>query len=254
MPLSPTLPEDLWSDVMWESPTKSNYSHLDGRRLVANDFTADFSRRLSFHNWIEEDVVLDRQGLEHYLRRAMPAAGLARRPGRASRALRDTVHRPLSVEALQRQLGSADFCFDPAYAAQAHHMLPGLPWSQGRDEFMRLVRLGLRPNHYFLGLGCGPLAAGQHAVRYLLTGRYYCLEQDEYLLRAAIEYEVPNAGLIHKRARFQLNDLENVAAIMQKTVSWLPDPPSYFDFVMVHRTVRSPLSAHHSTCSSLHRP
>ena len=209
------------------------------RRLVANDFNADFSRRLSFHNWVEEDVILDRAGLEKYLRRALAAAGLARRPGRASRALRNTVHRPQSVEVLQRELGNVGFSFDTAYAAQAHHMLPGAPWSQGRDEFMHLVRHGLRPNHYFLGLGCGPLATGHHLVRYLLTGRYSCIEQDEYLLRAAVEYEIPTAGLIHKRPRFLLNDLAEVAALMKKPAAWLPDPPSYFDFVMVQRPVRA---------------
>ena len=207
------------------------------RRLVANDFNADFSRRLSFHNWVEEDVILDRSRLERYLRRALSAAGLARKPGRASRALRNTIHRPQTVEALQRALSAADFSFDAAYAAHAHQLLSGAPWSQGRDEFMRLVRHGLRPNHYFLGLGCGPLATGHHLVRYLLTGRYHCLEQDEYLLRAAIEYEIPAAGLIHKKPRFLLNDLAEVAALLKKPpqATWLPEPPSYFDFVMVER-------------------
>ena len=192
--------------------TMSNISAR--RRLVANDFNAEFSRRLSFHNWLEEDVVLDREGLERYLRRALTTAGLARRPGRASRALRNTLHTPQTVEALQRELAAAKFSFDSAYAAQAHHMLPGAPWSQGRDEFMHLIRLGLRPNHYFLGLGCGPFATGHHLVRYLLTARYFCIEQDEYLLRAALEYEVPAAGLIHKKPRFLLNDLAEVAAIV----------------------------------------
>ena len=211
------------------------------RRLVANDFNADFSRRLSFHNWLEEDVILDRSRLDRYLRRALAAAGLSRRAGRAGRSMRNTVHQPQSVEALQRTLAAASFSFDPAYAAQAHHMLPGAPWSRGRDEFMQLVRLGLRPNHYFLDLGCGPLATGQHLVRYLLTGRYYCIEHDEYLLRAAVEYEIPAAGLIHKRPRFLLNDLAEVAELMKKPVPSLPDPPSVFDFVLV----QTPLSADH---------
>ena len=65
-----------------------------------------------------------------------------------------------------------------------------------------MVRHGLRPPHYLLEVGCGALTTGQHVARYLLTGRYYCIESDEFLLRAAVEYEVPAAGLIYKRPRF----------------------------------------------------
>ena len=135
-------------------------------------------------------------------------------------------HKPLSVTSLEKQLASgAKFSFDPAFAAQAHHMLPGQPWSHGRDTFMRLVRLGLRPNHYFLALGCGPFATGHHVVRYLLTGRYFCIETDEYLLRAAVEFEVPSKGLIHKRPRFLLNDVSDVASLMNPPpFSWLSTP------------------------------
>ena len=148
-------------------------------------------------------------------------------------------HRPRTAEVLQREFRNADFAFDAAFAVQAHHMLPTDPWAHGRDDFMRLVRHGLRPNHYFLSLGCGPLATGHHIVRYLLTGRYHCLESDEYLLRAAVEYEVPSKGLIHKRPRFLLNDLSEVAALMRKPPPWLASPPSHFDFVMLERRLGS---------------
>jgi hypothetical protein len=227
---------DAWAEMDehvegWNSPANASAS---GRRLVANDFNADFSRRLAFHTWIEEDVALDRRGLERYLRRALAASGIARaRTERGSRTQR--AHSPKSAEALQREYGTNQFAFDPAFAAQAHHMLPGAPWSHGRDAFMRLVRNGLRPNHYVLSLGCGPLATGHHVVRYLMTGRYHCVEPDEYLLRAAVEYEIPSKALIHKRPRFILNDFAEVASIMRKPPAWLPSPPSYFDLVHVER-------------------
>ena len=221
-----------WSDLLVSDEASAVAEPVDSnmtrRSLVANDFNADFSRRLTFHTWVAEDVVLDRRGLERYLQRAAEAAGLERRQtARPPRAR--------TVEALQRDFSAGKFAFDAAFAAQAHHMLAGAPWAHGRDEFMRFVRQGLRPNHYFLGLGCGPLAAGHHVVRYLLTGRYHCIERDEYLLRAAVEYEIPSKGLIHKRPRFLLEDLSNVAALMQRPPSWLPSPPSYFDFVAVQR-------------------
>jgi hypothetical protein len=68
-----------------------------------------------------------------------------------------------------------------------------------------------------------------------MTGRYHCVEPDEYLLRAAVEYEIPSKALIHKRPRFILNDFAEVASIMRKPPAWLPSPPSYFDLVHVER-------------------
>ena len=211
----------------------STGSKGQGRRLVANDFTADFSRRLAFHTWIEEDVVLDRKGLERYLRRALSAAGLSKQQqGRAARP--PPAQRPRTVEALQHEYTtSASFAFSSMYAAHAHQMVPGAPWAHGRDDFMRLVRLGLRPNHYFLSLGCGSFATGHHVVRYLLTGRYSCIEANEYLVRAAVEYEIPSKGLIHKRPRLVFDELSEMATLMRRPPSWLPTPPSYFDFAAV---------------------
>ena len=187
------LEEDLSTHVAtdWEAAFDSleprTNASTAGRRLVANDFNADFSRRLTFHTWVEEDVALDRRALDRYLRRALAASGLSK-SGRSTAQN----HRPKSAEALQREFSAAGFAFDTAFAAQAHHMLSGVPWGSGRDAFMRLVRHGLRPNHYVLSLGCGPLATGHHVVRYLLTGRYHCIEPDEYLLRAMhLHHAVP---------------------------------------------------------------
>ena len=225
----------------WEHADIRNLSASGHRRaLVASDFSADFTRRLTFHRWIEEDVILDRKGFESYLVQAFASAGLKRRL-RSDADGTASYHKPLSVTSLEKQLASgAKFSFDPAFAAQAHHMLPGQPWSHGRDTFMRLVRLGLRPNHYFLALGCGPFATGHHVVRYLLTGRYFCIETDEYLLRAAVEFEVPSKGLIHKRPRFLLNDVSDVASLMNPPpFSWLSTPPPFFDFVVVQSGLES---------------
>ena len=249
-PSPPPPAEDTWALDCWAAleavdGTASESSmvphsmaeNTTGRRLVANDFNADFSRRLTFHTWVEEDVALDRRGLERYLRRSFAAAGLERQPSGKSGSFGGGAHRPKTVEALLRDFRDADFAFDPAYAAQAHHMLSGAPWSHGRDEFMHLIRHGLRPNHYFLSLSCGPLATGHHVVRYLLTGRYTCIESDEYLLRAAVEYEIPSKGLIHKRPRFLLDDVSEVAALTKRPPAWLPSPPSHYDFVVVQRPV-----------------
>lgn len=217
---------------------------VHGRRLAANNefnYNADYSRRLTFHTWLEEDVVLDRRGLARYLRLARSAAGLSTagaRGRRASARKRIKSQQPSGVEALERELAAGSFAFDASFAAQAHHVMqPGAPWGHGRDEFMHFVRHGLRPTHHFLSLGCGPLATGHHIVRYLLAGRYHCLEQDEYLLRAAVEYEIPANGLIHKRPRLVLGDLAEDGAIKAAPPVWLPASPSLFDFVAVQRAL-----------------
>ena len=116
---------------------------------------------------------------------------------------------------------------------RGHQMLSRHPRSRGRDDFMTAVRSGLRPHHYYLEVGCGAFAAGRHVVRFLLRGRYYCIEEDEYLLRAAVEYEVPAAGLIHKRPRFLLNSDVNVGALLERKTAWVSEAPSLFDYVVL---------------------
>ena len=207
-----------------------NSSCHRGRRLVATDFTSEFSRRLLFHKWVEDDVVLDRKALGQYLGDARRAAGLS------SQSHAVAASAPLTLQEITRQLGTAGLLVDASYAAEAHHMLTAQPRSRGRDEFMVVVRSGLRPHHYYLEVGCGGLAAGRHVVRFLLRGRYFCIEESEYLLRAAVEYEVPAAGLIHKRPRFLLNGDVNVGALLERPTPWVSEAPSLFDFVVLRPT------------------
>lgn len=236
--------EMLWPDVDYAeqaltsvvgpifSLPDANQTGLEGftqRRLVANDFTADFSRRLAFHRWIEQDVVLDRVGFEQYLQRSLQASGLGS-SARRKAARPQNAPKPLSK--LQQDLRAAGFQFNPAYFSLEHRMLPGAPWSRGRDQYMMLVRYGLRPNHYFFSAGCGPFSLSGHVVRYLLAGRYYCIEGDEYLLRAAVEYEVPEAGLIHKRPNFLLHHEPDVGVLGNRMEE---KPPSHFDFAMIQQ-------------------
>jgi hypothetical protein len=217
-------PDEAFARVV---PARHNSSCHRGRRLVATDFTSEFSRRLLFHKWVEDDVVLDRKGFGQYLSDSQGAAGLP------SKSHSGTPSAPLTLQEITRQLGTAGLLVDASYAAEAHHMLSAQPRSRGRDEFMVAVRSGLRPHHYYLEVGCGGLAAGRHVVRFLLRGRYFCIEESEYLLRAAVEYEVPAAGLIHKRPRFLLNGDVNVGALLERPTPWVSEAPSLFDFVVL---------------------
>lgn len=57
----------------------------------------------------------------------------------------------------------------------------------------------LSPNSCVLEIGCGTLRVGLHFIRYLNPQNFHCLERDELSLMAALRYELPSQGLLHKR-------------------------------------------------------
>lgn len=83
---------------------------------------------------------------------------------------------------------------------EEHHSNYGEPWAGGRDVFEFLAEsVHLTPNARVLEIGCGTLRVGLHFIRYLNPGNFHCLERDELSLMAAIRYELPSQGLLHKR-------------------------------------------------------
>jgi hypothetical protein len=58
-----------------------------------------------------------------------------------------------------------------------------------------LIAQGLRPTSKLLDVGCGALRAGIVLARYLQPGAYYGIDVNESLIRAALTYELPLAGL-----------------------------------------------------------
>lgn len=83
---------------------------------------------------------------------------------------------------------------------EEHHSNYGEPWAGGRDVFEFLAgSVHLTPNARVLEIGCGTLRVGLHFIRYLNPGNFHCLERDELSLMAAIRYELPSQGLLHKR-------------------------------------------------------
>ena len=73
-------------------------------------------------------------------------------------------------------------------------------WEQlGRLQFDFLVDQGLQPQHYLLDVGCGPLRAGVHFIRYLEPGHYYGVERDAEVLGAGRDVELPLQGLTERR-------------------------------------------------------
>eukprot|EP00238_Polyblepharides_amylifera_P012081 CAMPEP_0196595620 /NCGR_PEP_ID=MMETSP1081-20130531/81635_1 /TAXON_ID=36882 /ORGANISM="Pyramimonas amylifera, Strain CCMP720" /LENGTH=186 /DNA_ID=CAMNT_0041920255 /DNA_START=411 /DNA_END=968 /DNA_ORIENTATION=- len=108
---------------------------------------------------------------------------------------------PKTIEKMKAQIGKqprASLKVSPNYLAEEHHFQYGSPWANGKADFDMLKGLGLRPEHTLLEIACGSLRSGIHYIRYLKAGHYYCIERDEYSLRAGIEYELPLHDLFEK--------------------------------------------------------
>jgi SAM-dependent methyltransferase len=65
----------------------------------------------------------------------------------------------------------------------------------GRLQLDYLVERGLEPEHHLLDIGCGPLRAGVHFIRYLEPGHYAGVDKDGAVLEAARNVELPRYGV-----------------------------------------------------------
>ena len=89
--------------------------------------------------------------------------------------------------------------------AGKHRDLIGGLWDEiGRLSCEFLVARGLRPDAYFLDVGCGCLRVGVHLIDYLEPGHYFGIDLSEDLLHAGYEVELPRYGLQHKLPRENL--------------------------------------------------
>lgn len=85
---------------------------------------------------------------------------------------------------------------DAEIAAGKHRELIGPGWTRmGKLQVSFLTRQGLTPGASLLDVGCGSLRGGIHLARYLEPGRYYGIDVNASLIRAAVEVEIPRAGL-----------------------------------------------------------
>jgi len=74
-----------------------------------------------------------------------------------------------------------------------------------------------------LDVGCGPLRAGAHFIRYLNQGRYVGIDNNNELLNAGRLIEIPTQGLTEKNPRLRrVDDFD---------LSWLP-PAVRFNFAI----------------------
>lgn len=76
----------------------------------------------------------------------------------------------------------------------------------GALQFNLLTYLGLRETHYLLDVGCGSLRAGRLFISYLLPGRYYGIEPEQWLVEEGIKYEIGKDLVRIKKPTFNHND------------------------------------------------
>jgi SAM-dependent methyltransferase len=80
-----------------------------------------------------------------------------------------------------------------------HKGLVGGDWEEiGQLQFDFWLKQGLKPEHFFLDVGCGALRAGIHFVRYLETGHYFGIDNNKKALDAGRQVELLKHGLTHK--------------------------------------------------------
>ncbi len=80
-------------------------------------------------------------------------------------------------------------------------------WEQhGQAQFDYLVEQGLRPEHYLLDIGCGPLRGGVNFIRYLEAGHYYGVDKNAAVLEEAAGLELDRYRLRDKRPTLKADE------------------------------------------------
>ncbi len=77
--------------------------------------------------------------------------------------------------------------------------------TSGAVQFSLLAFLGLRQHHYLLDIGCGSLRGGRLFIPYLLPGRYFGIEPEDWLIDEGIANEIGEDLVALKRPQFSNN-------------------------------------------------
>ncbi len=102
-------------------------------------------------------------------------------------------------------LGTVMIFFD---RKQRRHNLvgPSKLWKMKRDfQIDFLKRVGLKPKHFLIDIGCGTLRGGIPIIQYLEDGHYFGIESRSHVL-AEGEKELSESGFLHKRATLISSD------------------------------------------------
>lgn len=80
-------------------------------------------------------------------------------------------------------------------------------WDEiGSLQLEFIISRGLLPHHFLLDVGCGSLRGGIHFISYLEDGHYFGIEAQQWLLDAATQFELPQAGLAERQINLLCRD------------------------------------------------
>ncbi len=106
-------------------------------------------------------------------------------------------------------------------------------------QFNLLTLLGLRESHSLLDVGCGSLRAGRLLVAYLLPGRYFGIEPEQWLIEEGIENEVGDDLIRLKKPLFSNDDNFTLSVFGRK-----------FDFILAQSIFSHTSQAQIARCLS----
>lgn len=109
----------------------------------------------------------------------------------------------------------------------------------GAMQFNLLTFLGLRETHYLLDIGCGSLRGGRLFIPYLLPGRYYGIEPEQWLIDDGIKNEIGQDMVTLKQPTFS-NDRNFTLTMFGRT----------FDFLLAQSIFTHAAQAHIRRCLS----
>jgi len=87
-------------------------------------------------------------------------------------------------------------------------------------QFNLLTFLGLRENHFLLDIGCGSLRAGKLFIPYLLTGHYFGIEPEQWLIEEGIKNEL-GKDIINIKAPTFSNDSNFTCTIFSRKFDFI---------------------------------
>lgn len=90
-------------------------------------------------------------------------------------------------------------------------------------QFNLLTFLGLREEHYLLDIGCGSLRAGKLFIPYLLTGHYFGIEPEKWLVEEGIINEL-GKDMVRIKAPVIINDDNFTCGFFNRK----------FDYILAH--------------------
>ena len=105
------------------------------------------------------------------------------------------------------------FFFSPPHEGESvisnigHRKYIGGHWEEiGRLQFDFLKKMGLKPNHCLLDIGCGSLRGSIYYIKYLNKNNYIGLDKESKLIELGIKNELDKKIFLKKDPTFLIND------------------------------------------------